>query len=195
MGLEVFTSVRKVALIRDMWSKNIFLHPRHTPNVMRRNLFFPIQSAFQFYPSYNLNLTVKNPLWQRGIMLNHFHNNGTSLAVLSALISFDRNFFRCKDLPRVKTMKCKPIRFDIQFYLWGCGLTAYFFRFLERGSRNKTKVLPAVSYCSLFNELQGKLNQKRDDKLCLSNLHRLSDQLRCGTLLVFRSLLLFCFFW
>ena len=63
---------------------------------MSRDNFTKIISNLKFYPKYEHDVAVKDPLWHSRVMLNHFLKNSTEVAVPVGCPELDENTVRCK---------------------------------------------------------------------------------------------------
>lgn len=62
----------KVAVIEEMWSNKTFKGLEDFRAVMGRDMFRSIRSELRFYPTYDHDVDLKDPLWHSRIILQHF---------------------------------------------------------------------------------------------------------------------------
>lgn len=156
IGLELAMSISKLNHIRDYWSTKMFLGNVDFKRIMCRDRFKDIRSSLCFYPEYDHEIAVLDPLCHSRIMLQHFLKNASSVAVPKGCSAPDENTVRCKARTGARSyMKSKPVRFGIRFYAVVGSKHAYLHSLWDNGSGNKTNVPPEQMYCNVFRDLRG----------------------------------------
>lgn len=91
IGLEIAASLTRVASFEDMWCKNVY-GLEYFRTVMGRDKFEPIRSAMRVYPSYDHDVSTKDPLWHSRLIIQYFRRNRVKVAVPTRVTAFSRKY-------------------------------------------------------------------------------------------------------
>lgn len=124
VGLEIAASFQKVNAISDFRSKRMFAGLFNFQTVISRDIIKAIWSFMGFYPQYDHEVAVHQPLWHSRYMLHHLMVKAAACAVPLGVFFLYENLIRCKGRKNARSyMKLKPISFGMWFYpeRWSLG--------------------------------------------------------------------------
>lgn len=96
VGIDLAAFLAKDNAIHDIRSKNMFVGLPDFQAAMPRDKFKAIWSCLRFYPQYDHEGAVHDPLWYSRYMFHHSMVNATSYAVPLEVLSLDENEIACK---------------------------------------------------------------------------------------------------
>lgn len=114
--LDMAAEITKRNYISEYWRTNNFYGQPDFGNVMSRDTFMKRRELLQFYPQYNHNQAVIDPLWHSQTMCEYVLKNCASDAVIIGVRALNEDNIKCKartsDRPY---MYNKPVTFDISY--------------------------------------------------------------------------------
>lgn len=105
MDLEIAMSISKMNTICDYQTQKMFLGHEEFRAVISREEFMGICSMLRFYPHYDHDMAVQDPVWYSRIMFERFRINSAHVFVPPGVMSFDERTIRCKGYSSARNEK------------------------------------------------------------------------------------------